>query len=303
MAFERRAIGISCIALVVLLWVGSSELIQLIFDDPIFRFESPLFLTFYSTSLFSIYLCGFVCSTSWRRSWSDPSADIRAEAQDEERDLLLNELGRDERFEGKVDGESDAAMPSACTTMKLAAQFAPMWIAANLSFNASLCRSCSTGTSVSSITLISSSSGVFTLIFSILFLGDTFSWAKLACVLLSMSGVCLLVMYDGTKLQAHNSWGDLLALASAMLMGGYSVQLKHMLGARDSPSISMPMFFGFLGVAAALLGIPIFIGVVLLRVTGWAHLELLSTLISEPGVIAALTLNGLFGTVLSDVSF
>jgi hypothetical protein len=44
---------------VVVIWVFSSELIQFIFDDV--GVSQPLFLTFYSTSLFSIYLLGFIC--------------------------------------------------------------------------------------------------------------------------------------------------------------------------------------------------------------------------------------------------
>ncbi len=44
---------------VVIIWVFSSELIQFIFDDV--GVSQPLFLTFYSTALFSIYLLGFVC--------------------------------------------------------------------------------------------------------------------------------------------------------------------------------------------------------------------------------------------------
>jgi len=67
-------------------------------------------------------------------------------------------------------------------------------------------------------------------------------------------------------------------------MGAYSVQLKHMLGregestqqgARKAPSVAMPMFFGFLGVSAMVLGVPIFILVVCLGVQGWyVHFKL-----------------------------
>ena len=59
-------LGLAHIAAVVVLWVGSSELIQLIFDSSM-SFESPLFLTFYSTSLFSVYLVGFLICPSWRQ--------------------------------------------------------------------------------------------------------------------------------------------------------------------------------------------------------------------------------------------
>jgi len=306
MAVGKRAMGVVCIVSVVLLWVGSSELIQFIFDGNKFKFESPLFLTFYSTSLFSVYLLGFVFCKSWRRSWSGgdhANEDVRAEAHyEQEEHGLLDQLrdGSDvgrRRGEGECDGSE--AMSSAYHTWTLAAQFAPMWIAANLSFNSSLCRSCGTGTSVSSNTLLSSSSGVFTLIFSVLLVGEEFSLWKLFFVLLSMTGVSLLVLFDGTKQEGHNIWGDLMALAAAAFMGAYSVQLKQMLGKAGAPTVSMPMFFGFLGVSAVLLGLPIFVGVVFLGVNGWAHLELMHAL--SPNIMGALTFNGLVGTVLSDL--
>jgi drug/metabolite transporter (DMT)-like permease len=112
-------------------------------------------------------------------------------------------------------------------------------------------------------------------------------------------GVGLLVMFDGSKAQGQNVWGDLMALAAAMFMGAYSVQLKHMLGGPQSKNISMPMFFGFLGVTAVVISIPIFLAVVLLHVTGWAHLGLIHQLNAD--TMGALTVNGLVGTVLSDV--
>ncbi len=194
-------------------------------------------------------------------------------------------------------------------TWKLAAQFAPLWIAANWSFNTSLCGSCGTGTSVSSNALLSSSSGAFTILFSIIFLGDKFSLAKLGWVIVSMTGVSLLVNFDNTRPhQAQNLWGDLFAFAAAVFMGGYSVQLKCMLGAeggggggrgRRAPNVSMPMFFGFLGVTAALLGLPLFVAAIVMGFPGWAHLEILGNLNLE--TFGALTFNGLVGTVLSDL--
>lgn len=275
MTIGRNAMGILCILSVVLLWVGSSELIQTIFDSQQahFRFESPLFLTFYSTSLFSIYLSGFIFCEHWRQICPGRRDNPRDDAQHEEEDVGLLD---DSRVNSGVAAGEQVVEASAYQTMMLSAQFAPMWIAANLSFNSSLCRSCGTGTSVSSNTLLSSSSGVFTLIFSILVLGDEFSLWKLVCVLGSVGGVSLLVVFDGTKAQDQNIWGDLLALAGAAFMGAYSVQLKHMLGSRGSLSVSMPMFFGFLGVTAALLGLPIFAAVVVLGVKGWVSVSSVS---------------------------
>jgi len=273
MTMGRNAVGIMCIISVVVLWVGSSELIQTIFDSQQarFRFESPLFLTFYSTSLFALYLTGFIFSKRWRQICPGQREEVGRAAQDEEDVALLDDADRSS-CDGAIEvAGAEQVQASAFQTMILSAQFAPLWIFANLSFNTSLCRSCGTGTSVSSNTLLSSSSGVFTLIFSILILGDEFSLWKFACVLGSVGGVSLLVLFDGSKEEDQNVWGDLLALASAAGMGAYSVQLKHMLGARGSLSVSMPMFFGFLGVMAALLGLPLFVAAIMLGVKGWVR--------------------------------
>ena len=60
----KRLEGLACLAAVVVIWVTSSELIQHILDD--LSFYKPFFLTFYNTSLFSIYLLGFLFIPSWR---------------------------------------------------------------------------------------------------------------------------------------------------------------------------------------------------------------------------------------------
>ena len=129
MPLGKRAIGVVCIVLVVLLWVGSSELIQLIFDNSRFRFESPLFLTFYSTALFSIYLFGFIISKNWRRSWSQCFDDLREDVvYDEEGHALLDEVveGIAEGFEERGSRASDQSevlmMSSAYTTLILAGE-------------------------------------------------------------------------------------------------------------------------------------------------------------------------------------
>ena len=60
----QHAAGLACLAAVVVIWVTSSEVIQYIFDN--IDFSKPFFLTFYSTSLFSLYLFGFLLFPSWR---------------------------------------------------------------------------------------------------------------------------------------------------------------------------------------------------------------------------------------------
>jgi len=110
-----------------------------------------------------------------------PDEDLQADAQHEsERHALLDDVGdghdehrRQQRGGHQLDlragdsapaharmehpvrveaalsrRESEDAFLDAYKTWRLAAKFAPMWIAANWSFNTSLCGSCGTGTSV-----------------------------------------------------------------------------------------------------------------------------------------------------------
>ena len=58
--------GLICTMLVVVLWVGSSELSQFIFDDA--DYSKPFFMTAFNTSMFSVYLLGFLFFPSWRES-------------------------------------------------------------------------------------------------------------------------------------------------------------------------------------------------------------------------------------------
>ena len=51
-----RLKGIFFLSMVILIWVGSSILIQMIFDSEESQFAKPLFLTYFSTSFFTLYL-------------------------------------------------------------------------------------------------------------------------------------------------------------------------------------------------------------------------------------------------------
>lgn len=127
--FMIRSTGLACIAAVVLLWVGSSELIQLIFDSATLSFESPLILTFYSTSLFSLYLVGFLFCPSWRGVL--PAQHETSERQDES---LLPASGLETPPGGSAEGVRSSL--SAADTARLAVKLAPSWLVANWSFNA-----------------------------------------------------------------------------------------------------------------------------------------------------------------------
>ena len=48
--------GVFFLGMVVFLWVASAVLIRAIFTDPSTNFNKPLFLTYFSTAWFSLYL-------------------------------------------------------------------------------------------------------------------------------------------------------------------------------------------------------------------------------------------------------
>jgi hypothetical protein len=53
--------GVFFLTMVILIWVGSAVLIQAIFNSADTQFNKPLFLTYYSTSFFTLYLIPLGC--------------------------------------------------------------------------------------------------------------------------------------------------------------------------------------------------------------------------------------------------
>lgn len=61
---RRWIIGIVLLIIVNFLWAASSMVVQSLLSD----FDKPFFLTYFSTSLFSLFLMGFVFFKSWRET-------------------------------------------------------------------------------------------------------------------------------------------------------------------------------------------------------------------------------------------
>lgn len=64
--FGKWAMGLLLLGLVVVIWVGGSVFVQFIFTKQ--SFNRPFFLTYYNTSLFSLYLLGFAFFKKWRNN-------------------------------------------------------------------------------------------------------------------------------------------------------------------------------------------------------------------------------------------
>eukprot|EP01134_Creolimax_fragrantissima_P006987 CFRG6987T1 len=333
----RYAFGLLLLLCVVVIWVGSSELMKYIYSSSAAsRFSKPFYLTFYNTAMFSVYLPGFLFKESWRQqipTWDEFRQYINANICrcfrvtssvnlqfDGESLMDDNEMdGSDDNIGNSADDDSLNAIPSdsipqtdnepPMTMMEVvhtASSFCLLWFAANYTFNLAI-----TLTSVAAVTIISSTSGFFTMMLEQVFFSDGhegsgFSIFKAIMIFLSVVGVGFVSLSDTHKNDDGPSTrlltGDLTALLSAALYGCYLVFLEcraplvHHLYAQkkigNEERVNMMMFFGFVGLFNVLFLWPMFI---ILHVTGVETFEIPSST-----TLAFITVNALIGTVLSD---
>ncbi|OQR87530.1 Drug/Metabolite Transporter (DMT) Superfamily [Achlya hypogyna] len=170
-------------------------------------------------------------------------------------------------------------------TLVISAIVAPLWFLANFTYNVSL-----NMTSVTSSTIISSTSAMFTFGLSIVYLGERFTVAKLGGVGLCMLGNSATVLNDSGSATRDNVWGDALALFAAFMYGVYTTAIRRCIP--DETRVSLGLFFGLLGVLNFVCLLPL---VLLLH---YSQLESLSALSGE--ILGLLTVKGLFDNVLSD---
>ncbi|XP_072033708.1 solute carrier family 35 member F5-like [Amphiura filiformis] len=87
---KRLALGIVVLLLVDIIWVASSELTRYIFKD--IGYSKPFFTTYLKTSMFMLYLLGFIFWKPWRRQCSDCTSikttslkvDVQSGSEEEE---------------------------------------------------------------------------------------------------------------------------------------------------------------------------------------------------------------------------
>lgn len=234
-------LGFALLLSVVCLWVGSSNLIQIIFDN--INFNKPFFLTYFSTGIFMLYLIDV--------------ARIRNCAENEQH-------------------------PDLMFTFKVASQFCPLWFLANYFYNLSL-----NLTSVSSSTILSSTSGLITLMLSIWVLRESPDFCKFFAALLSFAGVIIISIEDSSK-ETESIVGDFFALVSAVFYSLYCIFLS-----KYSQVVYLPHLFGFVGLVNVLFFWPFF-GI--FQCFGLEQFE-----VPSGTVWLFLFINALFGTFLSDL--
>lgn len=137
-------------------------------------------------------------------------------------------------------------------TAWLSLEFCMLWFLANYFASA-----CLEYTSVGSVTILTSTSSVWTLVFCAVMKVEGFTYRKLVGVLASMAGVILISSIDLSgasddnrgnfphKTRAQIAIGDAMAFFSAIVYGMYVTVMKRSVGNEDR--VDMPLFFGLVG--------------------------------------------------------
>ncbi|CAD6641071.1 XXYS1_4_G0024730.mRNA.1.CDS.1 [Saccharomyces cerevisiae] len=299
---KRWTLGLLMLGLVIILWVLSSFLINLIFEDDSYR--KPFFITYINTAAFIFYL--FPTAKAVVVNYKNTG---RANVH---RELIMEEEGTGSDSNRSVDMTSPlltnleagthANQKKRLTlyeTIKLSAEFCILWFTANLVTNASLAF-----TSVASQTILSTTSSFFTLFIGAICHVESLSKSKVLGSFISFIGIIMVTKSDShQRYQRHIAdvsgddndavrvlIGNLLALAGAVLYGVYSTLLKREVG--DETRVNMKIFFGFVGLFNLLFLWP---SLIVLDFFGWEPFSLPK----DPKVVAIIFVNCLI-TFVSD---
>lgn len=299
---KRWTLGLLMLGLVIILWVLSSFLINLIFEDDSYR--KPFFITYINTATFIFYL--FPTAKAVVVNYKDTG---RANVH---RELIMEEEGTGSDSNRSVDMTSPlltnleagthANQKKRLTlyeTIKLSAEFCILWFTANLVTNASLAF-----TSVASQTILSTTSSFFTLFIGAICHVESLSKSKVLGSFISFVGIIMVTKSDShQRYQRHIAdvsgddndavrvlIGNLLALAGAVLYGVYSTLLKREVG--DETRVNMKIFFGFVGLFNLLFLWP---SLIVLDFSGWEPFSLPK----DPKVVVIIFVNCLI-TFVSD---
>ncbi|EPS74172.1 hypothetical protein M569_00582, partial [Genlisea aurea] len=275
----RYKAGLMFIAAVVIIWVTSAEVTQDIFT----AYKQPFAITYLGVSLMVVYL-----PISFIKDWIYVCLSRRkgrnADNQDDSRHGLespLNYTGRkSSAFEIEIYGpmtrkdseaniseEEGQLLPSSkrvdngrverkITSKDIAAYgfyIAPLWFMTEYLSNAALAH-----TSVASTTILSSTSGLFTLFIGAFLGQDSLSVAKIVAVFVSMAGVAMTTLGktwaddDDSQPYASSSErsldGDLYGVLSAVTYGLFTVLLKKFSG-DDGEKVDVQKLFGYIGLS------------------------------------------------------
>lgn len=172
---------------------------------------------------------------------------------------------------------------------KLALTFSFLWFVGNLAYQEALYF-----TQAGIVTVLSSSSSLFTLVLAAVFpscLNDRFTLSKFVAVLCSMGGVAVVTYVDQGGFENEFPAGALWALLGAVAYAFYLVMLRRRVDSEEK--LDIPMFFGFVGLFCLVILWP---GLYFLHATG---IEPFYPLPNRTQMMY-IAVNGIVGTVLSE---
>ncbi|CCF57542.1 hypothetical protein KAFR_0C05510 [Kazachstania africana CBS 2517] len=278
---KRWTLGLIMLAVVILLWVLSSFLINTIFEDNSYR--KPFLITYINTAAFIFYLLPTLKKilinyhetgtfsihhqliiAEEGENYSAISSHLEEQASrnlSPESPLIPKNASQTIHDNNHILTNISTQRLSLKETIRLSAQFCILWFLANLATNASLAY-----TSVASQTILSSTSSFFTLFIGALCQVETLNHSKIVGSIISFGGIILVTHSDANhkhvpykpgpgikdvtspfsgKTSMLILFGNFLAIAGALFYGVYSTLLK--LQVKDEDRINMKIFFGFVG--------------------------------------------------------
>ncbi|KFA62187.1 hypothetical protein S40285_01662 [Stachybotrys chlorohalonatus IBT 40285] len=309
----RRTLGICLLLLTVFLWTLSNFLASDIFADE--TYNKPFFLVYLNTSVFAISLIPDLLRyvkrsgvlSLWKEIaslWRDPvySRPTPKSIVAEQEGLMDGEHTSnddDDDFMMETNAEQDERL-SFRETAKLSLEFCLLWFIANY-----LSSACLEYTSVASTTILTSTSGIWTLALGSMFGVETFTLRKLTGVMASIVGVVLISTVDLTgqsdenrgsfphKSPAQIALGDAMALISAFVYGTYVTVMKRRVGSEDK--VDMKLFFGMVGVFNLALLWPVFF------ILHWMDIEPFS--LPPTGTVWAILIVNSLSSFVSDIAW
>lgn len=311
----RRTLGIALLLLTVFLWTVSNFLASYIFSDH--TYDKPFFLVYLNTSIFAWSLIPMIISyvrthgVSGLRSRTielyhevrngGPSPAYKTVGGGDEdtaigERLLVDDQGSLEALDLPIPEEKLSLRETAWLSL----EFCMLWFVANYFASA-----CLEYTSVGSVTILTSTSSVWTLVFCALMKVEGFTVRKLMGVLASLAGVILISSVDLSgssddnrgnfphKSQTQIAIGDGMALFSAVVYGMYVTVMKRSVGNEDR--VDMPLFFGLVGLFNVLFLWP---GFFILHFTGIEPFQM-----PPSGMIWAIVMINSISSFVSDIAW